>query len=225
MALRWFGGPGQPPAPCEVPLETFTGAIDLLAAECRRIVVLGLSYGAEAALLTAVRDPRVDAVVALSPTDVVWEGHRHQDDAPARSKWSWEGQPLPFVPMDRTWSPAGEPVAFTPWYRASRAAATEGVLAAARIPVEQINGEVLLVAGGDDQVWPSLDHARRIESGRSPAGLATTLVTDPAAGHQVVLPGEPVGGQRRSYAVGGGPEGARGLGERAWPAIRRVLSR
>src|SRR5688500_4755847 len=105
LALRWFGGVGQPAVPCEVPLETFTQALDLLTAECDRLAVMGLSYGAEAALLTAVRDPRITVVVALAPTDVVWEGH-HQDDAdPRRSKWTWHGEPLPFIPLDRTWVP------------------------------------------------------------------------------------------------------------------------
>ena len=85
LALRWFGGVGQPVVPCEIPLETFTEAIDLLAAECERIVLMGLSYGAEAALLIACMDDRVDAVVALAPTDVVWEGqHEHDDDPPAQ---------------------------------------------------------------------------------------------------------------------------------------------
>lgn len=68
LAVRWFGGAGQPSAPCEVPLETFTAAVDLLAATgVSRIGILGTSKGAEAALLTAVRDPRVDVVAAILP--------------------------------------------------------------------------------------------------------------------------------------------------------------
>jgi hypothetical protein len=71
LAIRWFGGSGQPPGICEVPLETFTAAVGLLQdAGARRIGILGVSKGAEAALLTAIVDPRVDVVVALSPTSL-----------------------------------------------------------------------------------------------------------------------------------------------------------
>ena len=31
LALRWFGGDAQPLVPCEIPLETFIEAIDMLA--------------------------------------------------------------------------------------------------------------------------------------------------------------------------------------------------
>lgn len=34
LAMRWFGGAGQPTTPCEIPLETFIQALDLIAAEC-----------------------------------------------------------------------------------------------------------------------------------------------------------------------------------------------
>ena len=51
--LRWFGGPGLPPAPREVPLELFMAALDLLEQRCQSLAIMGLSYGAEAALLTA----------------------------------------------------------------------------------------------------------------------------------------------------------------------------
>lgn len=223
LALRWFGGPGQPSTPCEVPLETFTRALDLMAGECTRLAILGLSYGAEAALLTAVRDPRVAAVVAISPSDVAWEGHRdHDSDAP-RSKWTWRGEPVPFVPMCRVWEPEASPVAFTPWYEASRRAAGDSTVAAASVPVEQFTGELVLVAGGDDQVWPSLAHAESLATLRSPSELPTVLVTDPGAGHQVVLPGEGTLDGRRAYAVGGNAGSARRLGELAWPAIREAL--
>ena len=61
------------PAICEIPLETFFAATDrLIRLGCRRIVYVGTSKGAEASLLAAAHDPRIDAVVAISPTSVVW---------------------------------------------------------------------------------------------------------------------------------------------------------
>ncbi len=67
--LRWHGGEGQPSGICEIPIETFTRALDLLRdAGLERLCVLGLSKGAEAALWLSVLDRRIDAVVALSPT-------------------------------------------------------------------------------------------------------------------------------------------------------------
>jgi hypothetical protein len=74
LALQWFGGEGQPPGICEIPLETFVHATDYLLSEgCQRIVFVGTSKGAEAALLAATLDSRISVVVAISPTSVVWE--------------------------------------------------------------------------------------------------------------------------------------------------------
>lgn len=33
LAIRWFGGPGQSTDPCDIPLSTFTAALDFLEAE------------------------------------------------------------------------------------------------------------------------------------------------------------------------------------------------
>ncbi len=73
LALQWFGGPSQSPGICEIPLETFIDATDLLTSRgCDRIIVVGTSKGAEAALLASTIDQRIKAVVAISPTSVVW---------------------------------------------------------------------------------------------------------------------------------------------------------
>ena len=96
-------------------------------------------------------------------------------------------------------------------------------MAAATIPVERFFGDVLLVAGGDDRVWPSVDFARRIEARRAAYDLPTTLVTHPEAGHRVVLPGETVATGGASMARGGTEAADRALGLLAWPEIRRVL--
>jgi hypothetical protein len=95
-SFRWFGGPGQVPGICELPLETFLPVLDELAAGCDGLAVLGVSKGAEAALLLGLRDPRVRAVVALAPTPVVWANVGPGPDGevrPQRSSWSWRGEP------------------------------------------------------------------------------------------------------------------------------------
>ncbi|MGY2877121.1 uncharacterized protein ACVW00_004311 [Marmoricola sp. URHA0025 HA25] len=203
--------------------ETFTEALDLLAARCDRIVLIGLSYGAEAALLTATLDDRVDAVVALAPTDVVWEGqHQHHED-PRRSKWTHRGAPLPFVPLDRDWEPGPGAPAYVELYEHSRALAGPGAVEEATIAVERFGGDLVLVVGGDDRVWPSGRAARNITARRARHGLETVVVEDPLAGHPVVLPGEPPGNPARPYQVGGDADAPQRLGASAWPAVRRVL--
>jgi len=223
LAVRWFGGEGQPAVPREIPLETFTRAIDLLAEECDRIVLIGLSYGAEAALLTATVDDRVDAVVALAPTDVVWEGQHEHDDDPRRSKWTHAGRSVPFVPLDRTWEPPQILPAYVELYERSRELAGSEVVEAATIPVERFRGDLVLVVGGDDKVWPSVRAARSIAARRARAGLATVVIEDPRAGHPVVLPGETPPDPSRPYQVGGDEDAPQRLGALAWPAIQRAL--
>ena len=83
---------------------------------------------------------------------------------------------------------------------------------------------MITVAGGDDQVWPSDLHAENIRSRRAAHGMQTTAVTDDAAGHRTVLPGEPVisGGLRMRR---GGTEAAdRRLGQLAWDEMLPLLA-
>ncbi|MFI6688269.1 acyl-CoA thioester hydrolase/BAAT C-terminal domain-containing protein [Streptomyces sp. NPDC050485] len=229
LSIRWFGGAGQPGGICEVPLETFTQAIDLLQTKgAERIGVLGASKGAEAALLLAVRDPRIDAVVAVSPTSLVWgslgpgvDGESH----PCRSSWTWQGKPVPFVAYDDDWTPAeadGEPVAYTPLYERSRQTFAEDARRAA-IPIERFTAEVLLVAGGDDELWPSLLFARELVSRGASAGRPVKLISTPDAGHRPRLPGEGPPAPSGRFRHGGTPEADAALGAKAWPDIVGVL--
>ncbi len=223
LALRWFGGDAQPVVPREIPLETFIDAIDMLSSECERVVLMGLSYGAEAALLTACVNDRADAVIALAPTDVAWEGqHEHTDD-PRRSKWTHGGQPVPFVPMARRLELPSTMPSFVDLYEHSRELADDGAVESAAIPVEKIRGELVLVAGGDDKVWPSSRSARHIATRRAGFGLDTIVVEDPKAGHPIVLPSESPPSETRPYQVGGDEDAPQRLGALAWPTIRWVL--
>ncbi len=225
MSIQWFGGEGQPPGNCEVPLETFTSALDELASVSDRLAVLGVSKGAEAALLLAVRDPRVAVVAAFAPTHVVWANVGPGTDGrsePARSSWTSAGVPLPFVPYDQTWTTDESPPAYRGLYAASLARyPREAALAA--IPVERITGEVLVVAGEDDQVWASADFARAVVTRRKEHGRSTVPVTHPRAGHRIVLPGEePVQGGM-TMRRGGTPDADAELGALAWRDLSRLL--
>lgn len=220
LSVRWFGGPGQQPGPYDVPLELFSAALDRLSDHSDRLVVLGTSFGAEAALLVATSDPRVAACVAFAPSSVVWAGV--DDTGRQTSHWSSGGEPLPFVPFVEDWVPDTDPPAFRGVYEASLAAARSRAATAA-IPVERISGDLLLVAGGDDQVWPAVDFSERIVSRRAAHGLGTTLVTDAAAGHRTVLPGEQPVVAGRSMARGGTPEADVALGRACWPHLRALL--
>ncbi|MFD8477855.1 acyl-CoA thioester hydrolase/BAAT C-terminal domain-containing protein [Kitasatospora sp. NPDC059673] len=230
LAIRWYGGPGQPPGICEVPLETFVAAVALLRSRgAERVGILGWSKGAEAALLTAVHEPRVDAVVAISPTSLVWcnvgpglDGR----DRPWRSSWSWQGKPLPFVPMDGDrWEPEGQgegPVAIRGWYELSERTYA-GRLDAAAIPVERTSADLLLVAGGDDEMWPSLRYAEQLAARRRAGGAPVRLVSREDAGHRPRFPCEGPAVPSEIFAYGGTARSDALLGEAAWEPVLDLL--
>lgn len=199
-------------------MELFAKQLDLLRRDADRVLLFGTSFGAEAALATASRYP-VDGVIAVAPSAVVWAG---ADAGTWSSHWTHRGEPVAFVPFDPAWVPDADPPAFVSLYESSLrldAAVTQ----AARIRVEEILAEVLLIAGGDDQVWPSVQFAEQIAGTREPLGLTTTIVSHPHAGHRLLLPGErPVTGGV-SMRRGGTPDADAELGAMAWPEIGRML--
>ena len=218
-SIRWFGGPGQNAGPWEIPIELFLDRIEDLKRDCDRVYVVGSSFGAEAALLAAVHSRSVAGVVAFAPTDVVWAG---DDNGRATSHWTYSGRPLAFVPLD--WAghdPNQHPPRLRPLYESSRVRFADRVVDAT-IAVERI-AEVILVAGGDDQVWPSCEQAARIADRRSAHGLHTTIVSTPYAGHRTILPGEGVISNGALMQRGGNEAADRQLGREAWRAVTALL--
>ena len=200
LALRWFGGDSQPAVPREIPLETFTEAIDMLAGECERIVLMGLSYGAEAALLTA------------STTTTPGEASGHT-----------RACPLPSCPS------TGRGSRRRPCPRSSSSTSTVGNWLAAKPskgqPFPSRSSEEDWFSSR--AVTARYGRAAR-PPGTSPLAvldrvLRRSSIEDPKAGHPIVLPGETPPNMSRPYQVGGGEDAPQRLGALAWPAIRRVL--
>ncbi|MGZ6013907.1 MAG: acyl-CoA thioester hydrolase/BAAT C-terminal domain-containing protein, partial [Caulobacteraceae bacterium] len=151
LGLAYFADPGLPATLENVPLEYFTAAIDWLVAQPgvdpKRIGVFGGSKGAEAALLVASRDPRIKAVVAGVPSSVAWQGVNMANPANPGPSWTLNGKPIPYAHYDGSQPFRG----ILDLYQRSLAKAPPEAV----IPVERINGPVLLVSAKSDGLWPS----------------------------------------------------------------------
>lgn len=128
----------------------------------------------------------IDAVAAIVPSDVVWEGWG-AGAGETRSSFSWKGKPLPFVPYEgmrealRKLS-RGEPTVLRGPHDRGRAANPERV-APARIAVENIRVPVLVAGGGKDRTWASGDMTTAIANTRLASRLRTVALVFPDAGH------------------------------------------
>lgn len=218
-SIRWFGGPGQNEGPWDIALELFLDRVCELSRVADRVVVLGTSFGSEAALLVGAHSPQVSVVAAFASSDVVWAGFR--PDGSVTSHWTLAGNPLPYVDFVNDWKADTDPPAFLELYAASRRRFPE-TAAAAAIPVERIT-HLLLIAGNDDQVWPSLAMAEAMKRRRDAQGLPTTLISDLYAGHRTILPGETPARGGVNMRRGGTDEADRRLGVAAWAELTALV--
>lgn len=195
--------------------------------DATRIALFGGSKGAEFALIAASKYPWLTSIVALAPSDLVWEGWGLEmvEAEGTRSSFSFEGQPLPFMPYVGFVEGllAGPDADLLKIHEDGRAAYPDRE-AAARIPVEAFPGPVMLVAGDADSQWRSGQMARSLAAVRERAGLATELLVYPEAGHDISGDGWAptiVGIER-----GGGSAEANARAQAdAWPRILGFLER
>jgi dienelactone hydrolase len=222
LSLAYFGVESLPEQLGEIPLQYFERALAWLHshADVARggVAILGTSKGAEAALLVAGRSPWVKAVVAYAPSSVAWDCIC--SGAP-RPSWTDEGNGIVSVPQLRPVPPApGEPVRPVVNYLNRLRGAPEG----ATIPVEQIRGPLLLVAGDDDQLWPSLLMAQRIMRRRAERGghRHDRLLAYARAGHLIGKAFLPSGSTRIAggrIETGGTPTANARAQADAWPKV------
>jgi dienelactone hydrolase len=99
--------------------------------------------------------------------------------------------------------------------------------AEAEIPVEAINGPVLMISGQADSLWPSPEMARRVEQRLQARGFRHPVINlvYPDAGHAVF--GVPVAadapGLERATTVGGTVPGLVAARADGWPRVLRFL--
>jgi dienelactone hydrolase len=145
-----------------IPLEYFEELLKAFKARPevgdKKIVVWGGSKGGELALVLASKYSQINGVIAAVPSSVVFQGLGGR----MASSWSYKGESIPFVPFPEYDYSKIVNAQYVEVYRL--ALEQKEAVAKATIPVENINGPILILTGKADTMWSSSQMGAMIEA-------------------------------------------------------------
>lgn len=154
VAIGYFAAKGTPVALDQIAIEDVHNAI--LAAtknknvDGSRIAIIGGSRGGDLALLLGSYYPDINCVVGIVSSHAVFPGHTLHFKS---SCWTYAGKELPYIPLNKEAVPSlmkrDLRGAFDMMLKDTAAEAK------ALIPVEKIQGPVLLLSATQDEICPS----------------------------------------------------------------------
>ncbi|HTY89690.1 MAG TPA: acyl-CoA thioesterase/bile acid-CoA:amino acid N-acyltransferase family protein [Methanocella sp.] len=168
LSLPYFGEKGLPAQLSEIPLEYFERVFKWLSENPitggKAIQLLGMSKGAELALLLASRYPFITKVAVWAPHAYCFQGIAFKNV----SSWTHGGKQLPFIQLKNRWvfesairgMIKNEPFTFTYTYKKGLKVAKNKE--AARIKIENSNADLLLFATTDNGMWNTYDGCMQI---------------------------------------------------------------
>ncbi|OZI75128.1 acyl-CoA thioester hydrolase/BAAT C-terminal domain-containing protein [Bordetella genomosp. 12] len=243
FALGYFKAPGLSDYISNTPLEYFQRGLQWLRREVRPlhdfVAISGQSRGGELVLLLGATFPEaVSAVVAYVPGAVVHSGQNAADPQVGREGPTWllDGKPLPHVwENNRTasWKPFDDGPAPHRHERAILTALQDPeAVARARIPVERIQGPVMMLSATDDGSWPSSLYSRMVRDRLAETGHAHDVrwLDFENGGHLIVFPYVPTTQMVYAHPVsgkistsGGNPRDNARADEASWAGVLAFL--
>lgn len=248
LSLQYFDPTEETELPTslvEIPLEYFEHAIDWLldrpSVAGNHVGVVGPSIGGELTLLLGATLSRIGVVVGYVPSGLVWEGPGGE-----RPMWTYEGKDIPFVPFEVNRDSLsnliggaaagirGRPVRVAGLFHPSFDDLNAESVKAATIPVEEIDGPVLLISGKDDGIWPSTALSEiaihRLKSHNHPYPYEHLAYED--AGHIISVPSQPTTHWDTfevttgvSLKAGGTAPGNAYAAADSWPRVLKFLAK
>lgn len=237
LSAAYFAYPGRPDFLRDIELRDLADAAAWMRRRfgVNRVAVQGGSRGGELVLVLLAHFPEVFCGgVAMVPMHNVVAGFDHMRNVHEGASWRLDGQALPYCDVDvhvdgpqAIHSPAGVTVA--PHYMRDLTSAAAD--ARCGIPVERMNGRVLLISGREDAMWPSWYGADRVMDRLRAAGMADRgehLALE-NVGHFLLAPGHPTTMcatayhplARASVACGGQPRATADAGRLIFKRLRQ----
>jgi pimeloyl-ACP methyl ester carboxylesterase len=195
LAQGIFAYKDLPPTLRDIPIESFRSGAHWLEQRtgAHRVAVMGTSRGSEAAGLAASYFPQDFAAAVVYVPSHLSNGAIDASVHNSGAAWTYEGKPLPVDQGETDSNNADElvhaatPPGFiaTPYYLKTwsdpHIAATKG------IPFERMQGPVLAIGAGADEMWPSFIGAEQIGRRLAAHGKANQAEVHiyPGAGHMV----------------------------------------
>lgn len=221
LALGYFGLDGLPDNLQDIPLEYFENAFAWLRSQPKidggKVGIYGVSRGGELALILGSWFPdSVQAVAAVVPSSAIYGGLGY---TPVHA-WLYGGKPLaPYAPVTHSEPKDGQGQDPSNAIRILDSF-LEGMkdveaFEAASIPVEKMRASLLLVSGGDDQMWPSGYYSQCVVERlkKYGSGIYCQHLHYPKAGHGIAIPNLPQPGPayyhpvaKLWFSMGGTPE-------------------
>jgi dienelactone hydrolase len=190
LSVAYFRAEGLPNTLENIPLEYFGNAIQWAVSQKQvdttKIILLGVSRGAELVLLLASHYPQVKGVIAYAPGCFVLPNAVDTEDSIAtHSSWTWQGNPLSFAPLKVLQEDNQEVISYRHYIEPLLKDPNNE---AYTIKIENAKCPILLLSGEDDQTWPSVEMAnlieQRLKSKQYP--YQVRHITFPDAGHWLV---------------------------------------
>lgn len=210
LGLGYFGVEGLPDRLENIPLEYFEKAFQWIETNPKldpsRIGIFGVSRGGELSLLLGTVFPeKMRAICAITPSSVINGGLAEK---PCEA-WVLHGIPIaPFAPVAQLClqgedgkDPA-HAVATAPLFLEGMN--DKAAFEKSAIRVEKIRCPVMIICGGDDQMWPAFVFAEQINQRLKKSGSAVSfeLLKYPNAGHGISIPYTPALGPEYFHPFG-----------------------
>jgi len=171
LAQGIFAYKDLPPKLRDIPLESFRSGAQWLERRTgfHRVAILGISRGSEAAGLAASYFPKDFAAAVVYVPSHLSNGAIDSSIHNGGAAWTYEGRPLPADQGETDSNNADEavhsttPPGFiaTPYYLKTWSDPT--IAEKIGIPFERMQGPVLAIGAGADQMWPSFIGAEQIQ--------------------------------------------------------------
>ncbi len=161
LAIGYFGCENTPKLLDKIAIDDIHYAICEAAknkeVNSSKVAVIGGSRGADLALLLGSYYKDISCVVGMSSSHAIFPGHTREFSS---SCWTYQGKELPYVPVNE----AAIPFLMKRDLRGAFEAMLKDSAAERKaiIPVEKINGPLLLLSATRDEIIPAVTMAEKI---------------------------------------------------------------